>query len=194
MTAISAARCQPQLGWQRGTVHPLVQFAVTGGKLIIDMSEADGFLSDATSGTPIQTTFGFAATWAPDTGLHVTGGGAGDRHAAAYRSWSGNDRYALHRRRRGKQRAHARTLSGARRHLGADLGIGGPCRGDGRCPFQTAAAILAQPISPSRSSRPMASALKLTLVLPRAGATFRSILARASTPARSTCRCSTSCR
>jgi hypothetical protein len=47
---------------------------LTGGKLVIDMSEADGFLSDVTSGTPIQATFDFAATWAPDTGLHVTGG------------------------------------------------------------------------------------------------------------------------
>ena len=38
------------------------------------MSEADGFLSDVTSGTPIQATFAFNATWAPDTGLHITGG------------------------------------------------------------------------------------------------------------------------
>jgi hypothetical protein len=54
--------------------EPSVQIAVTGGELIIDMSEADGFLSDVTSGTPIQATFAFAASWAPDTGLHVTGG------------------------------------------------------------------------------------------------------------------------
>ena len=75
MTAISAG-LGANLNWggSEATVDPLVQFAVTGGKLIIDMSEADGFLSDVTSGTPIQTTFGFAATWAPDTGLHVTGG------------------------------------------------------------------------------------------------------------------------
>jgi hypothetical protein len=56
------------------TAEPLIQMAITGGALIIDMSEADGFLSDVTSGTPIQATFAFAATWAPDTGLHITGG------------------------------------------------------------------------------------------------------------------------
>jgi hypothetical protein len=51
-----------------------IQFAVTGGKLVVDMSEADGFLSDVTSGTPIEASFAFAATWSPETGLHVTGG------------------------------------------------------------------------------------------------------------------------
>jgi hypothetical protein len=58
----------------RATLDPSIQAAVIGGKLVIDMSEADGFLSDVSSGTPIQATFGFAATWAPDTGLHITGG------------------------------------------------------------------------------------------------------------------------
>ena len=56
------------------TLDPSIQAAITGGKLVIDMSEADGFLADVTSGTPIQASFGFAATWAPDTGLHITGG------------------------------------------------------------------------------------------------------------------------
>jgi hypothetical protein len=56
------------------TADPSVTFGVTNGKLVIDMSEADGFLSDVTGGTPIQATFGFNATWAPDTGLHITGG------------------------------------------------------------------------------------------------------------------------
>jgi hypothetical protein len=55
-----------------------VQFSagvgLTGGKLLIDMSEADGFLSDVTSGTPIQASFDFQCTWQPSTGLHVTGG------------------------------------------------------------------------------------------------------------------------
>ena len=54
--------------------EPLLQFGVTGGNLVIDMSEADGFLADVTGGTPIQGTFGFAATWAPSTGVHITGG------------------------------------------------------------------------------------------------------------------------
>jgi hypothetical protein len=51
-----------------------IQFGVSGGKLVVDMSEADGFLSDVTSGTPIEASFAFAATWSPETGLHVTGG------------------------------------------------------------------------------------------------------------------------
>lgn len=54
--------------------EPSVQISVTGGELVIDMSEADGFLSDVTSGTPIQGNFQFAATWSPDVGLHISGG------------------------------------------------------------------------------------------------------------------------
>jgi hypothetical protein len=53
---------------------PQVQVKVSGGQAVIDMSQADGFLSDVIGGTPIQANFDFAATWAPDTGLHVTGG------------------------------------------------------------------------------------------------------------------------
>jgi hypothetical protein len=55
--------------------EPSLDFSITGGQLFIDMSEADGFLSDVTGGTPIQATFGFDGTWAPSTGLHITGGG-----------------------------------------------------------------------------------------------------------------------
>ncbi|GGA41840.1 DUF6603 domain-containing protein [Dyella nitratireducens] len=53
---------------------PLVSASISGGKLVIDMSDADGFLSSVTSGTPIQATFDLALTWLPDAGLHVTGG------------------------------------------------------------------------------------------------------------------------
>jgi hypothetical protein len=63
------------LGTGGGALEPDVGFQVKGGQLFIDMSEADGFLSDVTGGTPIQATFDLAATWAPDTGLHITGGG-----------------------------------------------------------------------------------------------------------------------
>lgn len=67
------------LNWDAGSgtaaVDPSITIAITSGKLVIDMSQADGFLSDVTSGTPIQASFDLAATWAPDTGLHVTGGG-----------------------------------------------------------------------------------------------------------------------
>jgi hypothetical protein len=56
------------------SAEPSIQGAVTGGKLVIDMSEADGFLSDVTSGTPIEAGFDLAFTWQPDSGLHITGG------------------------------------------------------------------------------------------------------------------------
>jgi hypothetical protein len=62
------------LGTSGGALEPEIGFQVKGGKLIIDMSGADGFLADVTSGTPIEASFDLAATWAPDTGLHVTGG------------------------------------------------------------------------------------------------------------------------
>jgi hypothetical protein len=66
------------VSWDAGSgtasAEPTIQFGVTGGLLVIDMSEADGFLSDVTSGTPIQGSFQFSATWAPDIGLHITGG------------------------------------------------------------------------------------------------------------------------
>jgi hypothetical protein len=62
------------LGTSGGAIAPEIGFQLTGGKLIIDLSEADGFLSDITSGTPIQASFDLAGTWAPDTGLHITGG------------------------------------------------------------------------------------------------------------------------
>jgi hypothetical protein len=53
---------------------PMVQAAVTGGLVVIDMSDADGFLADVLSGVNVQAGFDFAATWRADTGLHVTGG------------------------------------------------------------------------------------------------------------------------
>lgn len=56
------------------TAVPLVELDITKGTVFIDMSSADGFLSDVTSGTPIQATFDLAATWQPDTGLHIKGG------------------------------------------------------------------------------------------------------------------------
>jgi Family of unknown function (DUF6603) len=52
----------------------LLKVGLTGGNVVIDMSEADGFLSAVTSGTPIQAGFEFACTWQPNSGLHVTGG------------------------------------------------------------------------------------------------------------------------
>ncbi len=62
------------LGTGGGALSPEIGFQVKSGQLFIDMSQADGFLADVTSGTPIQASFDLAATWAPETGLHVTGG------------------------------------------------------------------------------------------------------------------------
>ena len=59
---------------ESATVDPSIQMAITGGQLIIDMSEADGFLSSVTSGTPIQAAFAFSLSWSPATGIHITGG------------------------------------------------------------------------------------------------------------------------
>jgi hypothetical protein len=56
------------------TAAPQVQFAVTQGTVYIDMSDADGFLADVIGSTPIQANFNLAATWQPDTGLHIQGG------------------------------------------------------------------------------------------------------------------------
>jgi uncharacterized protein DUF6603 len=65
-----------QLNWSGTSADADLSFgaSISGGELIIDMSEADGFLSDVTSGTPVKATFELAATWAPSSGLHVTGG------------------------------------------------------------------------------------------------------------------------
>jgi hypothetical protein len=54
--------------------EPQVQLAVKGGKVVIDTSNADGFLATVLSGIHVEGGFDLAATWAPDTGLHVTGG------------------------------------------------------------------------------------------------------------------------
>ncbi len=56
------------------SVDPSVQIAVAGGKAVIDMSEADGFLADVLSGVDVQAGFDLAATWRLDTGLHIQGG------------------------------------------------------------------------------------------------------------------------
>jgi hypothetical protein len=56
------------------TADPSVTFAVKGGKVIIDTTDADGFLADVLSGVNVQAGFDFAATWRADTGLHITGG------------------------------------------------------------------------------------------------------------------------
>jgi hypothetical protein len=64
--------------WDAGSgtasASPLVQVQVAGGKAVIDMSKADGFLADVIGGTPIEANFDLKVTWQPDTGVHVSGG------------------------------------------------------------------------------------------------------------------------
>jgi hypothetical protein len=54
--------------------EPVIGFQIAGGKLVIDTSNADGFVADVTSGLAVNAGFDLSATWAPETGLHVTGG------------------------------------------------------------------------------------------------------------------------
>lgn len=61
-------------GSNTASAEPTVQFGISQGTVLIDMSDADGFLSDVISGTPIKATFNLNATWQPDTGLHIQGG------------------------------------------------------------------------------------------------------------------------
>jgi hypothetical protein len=54
--------------------EPQVQAAIAGGKVVIDTSDADGFIATVLSGVNVEAAFDVAATWAPDVGLHITGG------------------------------------------------------------------------------------------------------------------------
>jgi hypothetical protein len=48
--------------------------AIKGGKVVIDMSNADGFLATVLSGIHVEAGFDLGATWSPATGIHITGG------------------------------------------------------------------------------------------------------------------------
>jgi hypothetical protein len=56
------------------TVEPQIKAQITGGKVVIDMSNADGFLATVLSGIHVEGGFDLTITWAPDTGIHITGG------------------------------------------------------------------------------------------------------------------------
>jgi hypothetical protein len=65
------------LTWNVGVgavVEPTVTMAIKGGKVVVDMSNADGFLATVLSGIHIEGGFDLGVSWAPDTGIHVTGG------------------------------------------------------------------------------------------------------------------------
>jgi hypothetical protein len=58
----------------QAVAEPQVQATIAGGKVVIDTSDADGFLATVLSGVNVEAAFDLAATWGPDVGLHITGG------------------------------------------------------------------------------------------------------------------------
>jgi hypothetical protein len=56
------------------TAEPLVKVGIKGGKVVIDMSNADGFLATVLSGIHVEAGFDLAITWSPETGIHIEGG------------------------------------------------------------------------------------------------------------------------
>ena len=61
-------------GSNSAIAEPQIQLQVKGGKVVIDTSDADGFLATVLSGVHVEAGFDLTATWAPDVGLHITGG------------------------------------------------------------------------------------------------------------------------
>jgi hypothetical protein len=56
------------------TAEPTIRIEIKGGKVVIDMSHADGFLATVLSGIHVEAGFDLTITWAPDTGIHIQGG------------------------------------------------------------------------------------------------------------------------
>jgi Family of unknown function (DUF6603) len=69
-----------ELTWDSGsgkaTGGPLAQGSLTGGKLVIDASDGDGFINTLLSGVHLESTFAFQFAFAPETGLRFEGSGA----------------------------------------------------------------------------------------------------------------------
>ena len=49
---------------------------VAGGKVVIDLSQGDGFISQITGGQPIESNFSLEILWSSDAGLRIEGSGA----------------------------------------------------------------------------------------------------------------------
>ncbi|MGW6572412.1 DUF6603 domain-containing protein [Streptomyces sp. NPDC054945] len=67
---------EPGSGHASGT--PLAEGAVTGGKLVIDASTGDGFLTSVIGGSRLEAGFEFAFAFSPETGLRLKGSGGLD--------------------------------------------------------------------------------------------------------------------
>lgn len=57
------------------TASPVADGEITGGKLVIDSSGGDGFISTLLSGVHVESDFGVGFTFAPGTGLRFHGSG-----------------------------------------------------------------------------------------------------------------------
>ncbi len=60
---------------QKATVAPIAAASVTGGRLLIDGSQGDGFLTTILSGIKIDAPFDFGFTWSLAGGVQFTGSG-----------------------------------------------------------------------------------------------------------------------
>lgn len=56
--------------------EPSVQIEIKQGKLVIDLSQGDGFLQKILSGFGMEADFDLTGTWTPSTGLQLIGSGA----------------------------------------------------------------------------------------------------------------------
>ena len=54
--------------------EPTASVDITGGKAVIDTSNADGFIGEVTKGIHVEAGFDLHIDWQPDTGVHITGG------------------------------------------------------------------------------------------------------------------------
>jgi hypothetical protein len=58
----------------KAVAEPLISVQIEGGKVIIDMANADGFIATVLGGIHVEAGFDLKAVWTPDTGLHIEGG------------------------------------------------------------------------------------------------------------------------
>lgn len=63
-------------GSGKASATPSVQGGITGGKLVIDTSNGDGFISTLLSGVNLESDFALQFTFAPDTGVRFEGSGS----------------------------------------------------------------------------------------------------------------------
>ncbi|MEV6397447.1 DUF6603 domain-containing protein [Streptomyces sp. NPDC051907] len=60
------------------TVEPSARMDLEGGRVVIDLSSGDGFISTVTGGGKIESDFQLRALWAPSKGLQLEGSGSLD--------------------------------------------------------------------------------------------------------------------